>query len=67
MKNCWKVRPSDRPSFTELRKLFDKMLSSNADTASQCYMTLRLNSTETDTRLKDNTLTRNNLYVKVDS
>ena len=61
MKDCWKIRPSDRPSFTVLRKLFDTMLSRN-DNASQYYMTLQLNSTAT---LKDNTLTRSNMYVKV--
>ncbi len=68
MKDCWKVRPSDRPSFTQLRKYFDAMLSSN-ERASQYYMTLKLNtgiSTDTyTTQQNENTLARSNLYVKV--
>lgn len=74
MKDCWKVRPSDRPSFAQLRKSFDLILSSNKR-ESQFYLEMsppRGNSVSTASYLeilpnqhRETTLTRSNLYVKV--
>ena len=57
MSQCWKVRPSDRPSFTELRKKFDSMLCCQKDVVDY-YIELR-------PQIKGDTLKpKPNLYVK---
>lgn len=64
MRNCWKVRPSDRPSFTHLRKQFDLILSSQ-QRCSQYYLQISPQTTNSvsETEILSKRDSKLNMYV----